>query len=274
MAGAKLPVVFIGHGSPMHALDDNAYTRALSRLGRELGSPKAVVCVSAHWMTEGTWVTHMAAPRTIHDFYGFPRELFELRYPAPGSPETAQLLRSLVGEPRVQLDDEQWGLDHGTWAVLRHMYPRADVPVVQLSVYLEQPGSYHLELGRRLAPLRERGVLIVGSGNVVHNLRMLDWSPDAKPRPWAVEFDDFVKRKTEEGDYDALAGDPSAMPGGASSVPAPDHWYPYLCALGAAGGDPVRWEYEGLENASISMRCASFGRAPGTRKLLSSSRSR
>ena len=255
----RLPVLFIGHGNPMHALHDNAYTRTLTRLGREIGKPKAVVCVSAHWLTEGTWATHMPAPKTIHDFYGFPKELFEVRYPAPGSPEIAELIRETVEKPRVQMDDELWGLDHGTWAVLRHLYPDADVPVVQLSVYLEQPGAYHLDVGRRLAPLRERGVLIVGSGNVVHNLPMMSWSANPEPFEWTVEFDAFVRRKTESGEAESLAGDPRGMPGGALSVPTPDHWYPFLYALGAAGGDAVRWEYEGLESASISMRCASFG---------------
>lgn len=255
----RMPVVFVGHGNPMHALHDNAYTRALGRLGRDIGRPKAIVYVSAHWLTEGTWATHMTSPKTIHDFHGFPRELFDIQYPAPGSPEIAELVRETVIEPRIQLDEERWGLDHGAWAVLRHIYPAADVPVVQLSVDLDKPGAYHLELGRRLAPLRERGVLIIGSGNVVHNLPMMKWSGHPEPYPWNIEFDAFVKRRTEEGAADALAGDPRGMPGGALSVPTPDHWYPYLYSLGAAGGDQARWEHEGLENASISMRSASFG---------------
>jgi 4,5-DOPA dioxygenase extradiol len=261
MSGTRrLPVLFVGHGNPMHALHDNAYTGALSRLGREIGTPSAILCISAHWMTEGTWATRMAEPRTIHDFYGFPEELFEIRYPAPGSPKTAELVRETVSDPSIQLDDGLWGLDHGSWAVLRHMYPRADVPVVQLSVYIGQPGGYHLALGRALAALRDRGVLIIGSGNIVHNLSRMDWSDDAAPFDWAVEFDEFVKRKTEEGKADALAQDHRDLPGGRDSVPTPDHWYPYLYALGAASGDRVRWEYQGMENASISMRCASFGR--------------
>lgn len=243
----------------MHALHDNAFTRTLARLGRELPRPTAVVCVSAHWLTEGTWATHMPKPDTIHDFHGFPQELFDVRYDAPGSPETAELVRAAVGDPGISLDDEEWGLDHGAWAVLRHMYPAADVPVVQLSVDLEKPGAYHLDLGRRLSPLRDKGVLVLASGNIVHNLSKIRWSAHPEPYDWAVEFDAFVKRKTEEGDAQALAGDPAGMPGGALSVPTPDHWYPYLYALGAAAGDPVRWEYEGLENASLSMRCASFG---------------
>ena len=254
-----MPVVFIGHGNPMHALHDNAYTRALSRLAGEIGKPKAVLCVSAHWLTEGTWATHMPEPKTIHDFHGFPKELFDIRYPAPGSPDIAESARDIMAEPRIKLDDELWGLDHGTWAVLRHMYPDADVPTVQLSIYFEQSASYHLELGRKLAPLRERGVLIIGSGNVVHNLPLMKWTAHPEPFPWAVEFDAFVKGRTEAGDSGALIKEPRDMPGGAQSIPTPDHWYPYLYALGAADGDEVRWEYEGLENASISMRCATFG---------------
>jgi 4,5-DOPA dioxygenase extradiol len=256
----RLPVVFIGHGNPMHALHDNAYTQALSRLGTEIGKPKGIICVSAHWMTEGTWATHMAKPKTIHDFYGFPPELFAVQYPSPGSPELAEQIRDAATEPRIQLDDELWGLDHGAWAVLRHMYPDADVPTVQLSVYIEQPGTYHLALGRKLAALRERGILIVGSGNIVHNLARMDWSGEAAAYQWAVEFDAFVKRSTEQGKIDALAADPRTMPGGGDSVPTPEHWYPYLYAVGAAAGDRVRWEHEGIENASISMRCATFGK--------------
>jgi 4,5-DOPA dioxygenase extradiol len=255
----RMPVVFIGHGNPMHALNDNAYTRVLARLGSEIEEPEAILCISAHWMTEGTWATHMPEPKTIHDFYGFPRALSEVRYPAPGSPKLAELVRETVGAHGIHLDDEMWGLDHGTWAVLKQMYPRANVPVVQLSVYLEQPGAYHLDLGRRLVPLRNQGILILGSGNVVHNLPKMDWSDRAEPFGWAVEFDEFVKRRTEEGDVARLAEDPRRMPGGEQSVPTPDHWYPYLYAIGAAAGDRLRWEYEGLENSSISMRCASFG---------------
>ncbi|MDX6768826.1 MAG: 4,5-DOPA dioxygenase extradiol [Elusimicrobiota bacterium] len=260
-AASAMPAVFIGHGDPMHALRDNAYTRTLAALGRRIGRPEAIVCVSAHWLTDGAWATHMEKPRTIHDFHGFPRELFEVRYDAPGSPATAERLRELVAAPEVRLDDGRWGLDHGAWSVLRHMYPAADVPVVQLSIDPRRPAADHFELGRRLAPLREEGVLILGSGNVVHNLAMMEWSAHPRPFDWAVEFDAHVKRKTQEGDYAALTGDPRNMPGGELSVPTPEHWYPYLYALGAAGRDEVRWEYEGLEYASISMRCASFGPA-------------
>jgi 4,5-DOPA dioxygenase extradiol len=255
-AAPRLPVLFLGHGNPMRALRDDAFSRTLGALGRRLGKPRAILCVSAHWLTRGPGVTAAERPRTIHDFGGFPPELYAVEYPAPGSPALAARVRELVPEAEPDADR---GLDHGAWSVLRHMYPGADVPVVQLGVAVRSPGSFHLELGRRLAPLREEGILVVGSGNVVHNLAEIDWDERAPGRPWAAEFDAFVKRTTEAGDAEALAGDPEGMPGGALSVPTPDHWYPYLTALGAADGDAPRWEYEGLEHASLSMRCASFG---------------
>ncbi len=257
---ARMPVIFIGHGNPMNALLDNAYTRALARLGRAISRPKAVLCVSAHWMTEGTWAAHMEKPKTIHDFYGFPEELFAVRYPAPGSPETAELVRASAGRFRVELDDEMWGLDHGSWAVLKHMYPKADVPVVQLSLHIEQPPEYHYELGRQLRSLRERGVLLLGSGNIVHNLRLMKWESGAAPYPWALEFDGWVAEKLRARDDRALLADPHSLPGGLESVPTPEHWYPFLWALGAAGdAEPPVFEHEGVDNASISMRCVSFG---------------
>lgn len=252
----RLPALFIGHGSPLHALADNAYTRALGELARSLPRPKAVLAVSAHWDAPGPSLTHMARPRTIHDFGGFPDALFAVRYPAPGDPALAERAAALVGG---RLDDSEWGLDHGAWAVLRHMYPAADVPVVQLSVDPGLSGREHLELGRKLAPLRGEGVLILGSGNVVHNLRLMKRDARAEPEAWNREFDAFVKERSEAGDADALAGDPGSMPGGALAAPTPEHFTPYLYALGAAQGEPVRWVYEGLEHASISMRSAAFG---------------
>jgi len=258
-----MPVLFVGHGNPMNALLRNDYTRELGRLARLIPRPAAVLCVSAHWMTEGTWVTHMRRPKTIHDFYGFPEELFAIRYPAPGSPETAELVRATAAKYRLELDDDMWGLDHGAWSVLRHMYPAADVPVVQLSVYLGQPPSYHFELGRQLRPLRERGVLILGSGNVVHNLRLMQWDGKPQPYPWALQFDAYVAEKIAARRFDALLADPATMPGGVESVPTPDHWYPLLTALGAADEtDRAVFEYEGIDNASVSMRCVSFGLKP------------
>jgi 4,5-DOPA dioxygenase extradiol len=177
----KLPALFLGHGSPMNAIENNAFTQRLAGIGARLPQPEAILCISAHWMTEGTWVTHMPHPKTIHDFYGFPDELFRIRYPAPGSAKHAELVAETVGDFKVHLDDEMWGLDHGAWAVLRHLFPKADVPVLQLSLYLAQPPEYHYRLGELLRPLREKGILIVGSGNIVHNLREIRWETHAEP---------------------------------------------------------------------------------------------
>ncbi len=260
MTQKRLPVLFLGHGSPMNAIEDNAFTRRLAELGREIPRPRAILCASAHWMTEGTWVTHMPKPKTIHDFYGFPKPLFDVQYPAPGSPEVAESIVSQVEKPRVNLDDEMWGLDHGTWSVLRHMYPEADVPVLQMSIYLERPAEYHLGVGAQLRRLRDQGVLIVGSGNLVHNLRRIDFSPDAKPFEWAVEFDAWVKAKLEARDFGALSSQALGTEAGRVSHPTPDHWYPLFYPLGAADkDDELRFEYEGIDHGSISMRCLSLG---------------
>jgi 4,5-DOPA dioxygenase extradiol len=211
-------------------------------------------------MTEGTWVTGMEKPKTIHDFYGFPEALFAVQYPAPGSPETAALVQSTVRQPPVQIDGELWGLDHGAWSVLKHMYPAADVPVVQVSIYMSQPSEYHFQLGERLRPLREQGILIVGSGNVVHNLRKIDFSDDAKPHNWAIEFDAWVKDRLEARDFTAIVNDAEQKAIGRLSIPTPDHWYPFITSLGAAEPDePLTFVHEGIDNASISMRCVQFG---------------
>lgn len=256
----RMPVLFIGHGNPMNALATNAFTRTLNALGRKIPRPKAVICVSAHWMSEGTWITHMPRPKTIHDFYGFPKELFEVQYPAPGSPELAEFVSAEIREPVVHLDDELWGLDHGSWSVLRHLYPAADVPVLQLSVYMERPPAYHFALGERLRKIRREGFLIVGSGNVVHNLRLMKWEDGAEPYDWAVEFDEWVKERISKRRFGSLVDEALDSAAGKLSVPSPDHWYPLLYALGAADdSEPAQFEYEGIENASISMRTLSFG---------------
>lgn len=255
-----MPLLFIGHGSPMNAIQTNEFTRTLNSLGASLPRPKAILCISAHWMTRGTWVTEMARPRTIHDFYGFPEALFDVQYPAPGSPETAALVRNTVVEPPVQGDSSEWGLDHGTWSVLRHLYPLADVPVLQLSVDMTQPGPGHLALGERLKPLREQGILIVGSGNVVHNLRKIVWDEGAPAHAWAEEFDDRVKRELQSRDYRFLAGEALETEAGKLSHPTPDHYFPLLPILGASDlRDELRFEFEGIELGSISMRALSLG---------------
>jgi 4,5-DOPA dioxygenase extradiol len=244
----------------MNAIETNDYTRSLARLAGELPRPKAILCVSAHWMTEGSWITRMPQPKTIHDFYGFPKALSEVRYPAPGSPEVADEIRVAVSDPPIQGDDEMWGLDHGTWAVLKHMYPQADVPTLQLSIYMAQPPQYHYLLGQRLKTLRERGILIVGSGNIVHNLRKIRWETDAEPYDWAIEFDEWVRERLERREHKALVEEATESAAGKLSVPTPDHYYPLLYALGASDeGDELRFEYEGIQNASISMRCLRLG---------------
>ena len=256
----RMPVLFIGHGSPMNAVDDNPFTRTLKSIADKLPPPRAILMVSAHWMTEGTWVTGMAKPRTIHDFGGFPQKLFDVRYPAAGSPETAQAVQAIVREPNVRNDLEMWGLDHGTWSVLKHMYPNADVPVVQLSLDLSRPPEFHFKLGQQLAKLRAEGVLIAGSGNLVHNLRVIDWKTHAPALPWAIEYDAWLKERLTQGDYSAVMNDFHKTEAGKLSVPTLDHYYPLHYVLGAAGaGDELRFEFEEIHNASIAMRTFTLG---------------
>jgi len=256
----KMPVLFIGHGNPMNALRDTPFTRKLHELGKRLPRPKAVLCVSAHWMTEGTWITHMSNPKTIHDFYGFPQELFDIQYPAPGDPATAERMSRESSDPSIHPDNELWGLDHGTWSVLRHMYPAADVPVLQLSLNIIQGPEYHFALGEKLKYLRREGILIVGSGNIVHNLRRINFAEDAASFDWAIEFDAWVKERLDNRDYSAIVHDATESAAGKLSIPTPDHWYPLLYTLGTTDeSDALRFEHEGIENASISMRCLSLG---------------
>lgn len=258
-SGPKMPALFIGHGSPMNALADNNFTKSLEQLGKKIATPNAILCISAHWMTEGTWVTGMERPKTIHDFYGFPQALFDVQYPALGSLEIANQITTNVSDPKINIDQEIWGLDHGTWSVLRHMYPNADVLVLQLSIDLSQPPEYHFKLGQELAKLRDKGVLIVGSGNIVHNLRKLNWDENARPFDWAIEFDQWVKDKIIKRDFNPLQSDFLKSESGKLSIPTPDHYYPLLYTLGASNSsDEMQFEYEEIQNASISMRCVSF----------------
>lgn len=257
----KMPLVFLGHGNPMNAIEENNFTQMLTSLGQELPRPKAILCISAHWLSAGTWVTHMQNPKTIHDFYGFPQELFNVQYPAPGDPQMAEYIQTLSKSPTIQADDSAWGLDHGTWAVLRKMYPEAQIPVLQLSIDMSEPASFHFELGRTLRSLRERGVLIVGSGNIVHNLRRVDWNQSQKGFDWAIEFDEWVKGRLEQRDFKALIEDSQKTKAGQWSVPTPDHYLPLLYVLGAAdANDHLSFEFEGYDMGSISMRCLSFGK--------------
>lgn len=255
----RMPVIFVGHGSPMNALENNTYTQMLEKLATKIQKPKAILVISAHWMTEGTWVLGMDHPKTIHDFYGFPKELFDIQYTAPGSPETAKLIQMTITEPPIHSDLNHWGLDHGTWAVLKHMYPKAEIPVLQMSLSMTHHPEYHFKLGQQLSKLRDQGILILASGNVVHNLRRIDWTTYAKPHDWAVEFDNWLKTKIEERDFSALMKDFHKTAAGKLSVPTMDHYLPMFFTLGAADSkDELRVEFEELHNAAISMRTFGF----------------
>jgi 4,5-DOPA dioxygenase extradiol len=249
----RMPALFVGHGNPMNALERNAYTDAWRALGRSLPRPRAVLCISAHWYVRTTMVTAMATPRTIHDFGGFPPELFAVRYDAPGSPALAEEIRRLLAPLDIGLD-QAWGLDHGTWSVLVHMFPEADVPVVQLSIDRAQPASFHYRLGAALAPLSDDGVLVLGSGNVVHNLETYAWGGHPSDAfDWALRFDDRVRRLLDDGDHDPLVNYEQMGPDGRLAVPTPDHFLPLLYVIGAGPGRPVSYPVQGIEGGSISM---------------------
>lgn len=256
---SRMPALFIGHGSPMNTLEDNGYTRAWREMGQHLPRPRAVLVVSAHWFFGATAVTAMQKPRTIHDFYGFPPELFAFDYPAAGAPDVAQEIVEVVKPHWVGLDRDQWGLDHGAWSVLAHLYPQADVPVVQLSINALKPLDYHLDLAARLAPLREKGVMIVASGNDVHNLGKVQWQRPDAAFDWAERFDDAV--------VDQLARDPGDIlrvadhPDYGMAVPTPDHFIPllYLAGLAAAEDIGISPLLRGYAMGSISMTCYGLG---------------
>lgn len=254
---SSMPAVFFGHGNPMIALEDNVYTRAWRDLAASMPTPSAIVAVSAHWTTRGTAVAATAAPQTIHDFHGFPQALFDVRYPAPGDPALAARIRDLLAPAAVQLD-HAWGLDHGVWSVLLHAYPQADVPVVQLSLDLTQPAAAHFALGQRLAALRNEGVLLMASGNVVHNLRAMQWH-DAPPYDWARRFNDRVRACIEDGDLAQLA-DYAQWDDARMAVPTPEHFLPLLYIAGARrAGEPVAIPVDAIEGGSISMLSMAVG---------------
>lgn len=255
-----LPAIFLGHGNPMNALQTNSYTEAWRRIGENTRRPKAILAVSAHWYVPETGVTVSAAPRTIHDFGGFPPELYQVRYPAPGSPALARRVQELLAPLPVRLDNT-WGLDHGTWSVLRHVYPEADVPVVQLSIDESQPAPFHFEVGKRLAALRDEDVLIVGSGNLVHNLHTYAWGRHVRdPFDWAVEFELNARQLIVGGEYEPLIeyeklGRPARL-----SIATPDHYLPLLYVLGTRQqGDGVAFPVEGVDGGSISMLAVVVG---------------
>jgi 4,5-DOPA dioxygenase extradiol len=256
----KVPAIFLGHGNPMNAVTSNSYTDAWRRLGLELGRPKAILSISAHWFIAGTSVTAALAPRTIHDFGGFPDELYRIQYPAPGSPELALRIQKLLSPLRVELD-HSWGLDHGTWSVLAHVFPAADVPVVQLSIDRTQPASFHFDLGRKLASLREEDILIIGSGNMVHNLHAYAWGRhDPQPYDWAVRFEAVVRKCLESGEYVPLINYETLGSDAMLSIPTPDHYLPLLYVIGTRqAGEPVTFPVEGIDGGSISMLSVRVG---------------
>ncbi|HEY5809917.1 MAG TPA: 4,5-DOPA dioxygenase extradiol [Povalibacter sp.] len=257
MKSTRMPAVFVGHGSPMNALEENACTRAWRGIGESVGVPKAILVISAHWYTNGTGVTAMAQPRTIHDFYGFPEPLFALRYPAPGATQLVARVRDVL-QPVNVMADQEWGLDHGAWSVLVHMYPDANVPVAQISIDATQPPEYHYQLGRGLAALRDEGVLILGSGNVVHNLQRIRWGGEAAAWPWAVTFNDRIRDALVRGDQQTVIDYAAAGEAAQLSVPTPEHYLPLLYVMGASAGDPVSFPTDGIEMGSISMLSALY----------------
>ena len=250
---SSLPAAFIGHGSPMNTLETNRYTTAWREFGASIDRPRAIVCISAHWYVNATVVTAMQAPRTIHDFYGFPQELFDVDYPAPGSPAVAQDVVDALAPTWCGLDTDSWGLDHGTWSVLAHLWPSADVPVLQLSLDAQKPIEEHIAIGRALEPLRHEGILLLGSGNVVHNLSLIDWSNTDGGADWAHVFDNATRSvmTSEPAQLGSVLELPEAQP----AVPTPDHFLPlaYIAGIADAAGTPPRTLIDGYAYGSLSM---------------------
>jgi 4,5-DOPA dioxygenase extradiol len=256
----QFPVLFIGHGSPMNAILDNTFTRRLTELGISFKEkPKAILVISAHWLTRGTNVMVSEKPKTIHDFGGFPNELYQIEYPAIGSPVFAKETKKLIKTTNT-FEDENWGLDHGAWTILRHIFPNADIPVFQLSIDYTKEPQYHYNLASEIKALRNKGVLIIGSGNIVHNLYQIDFDTNAKPFSWAIEFDDLVKDKLLKKDYSGLINYSLLGEAARLSIPTNDHYLPMLYTLGLSGKDEqLKFVYEEIQNSSISMRCFQIG---------------
>lgn len=230
----KMPVLFLGHGSPMNAIEENEFVSGFRTISQTLPKPKAIICISAHWETQGTYVTAMSNPRTIHDFGGFPKALYEVQYPAPGSPDLAKNVQNIISKAKVELD-EKWGLDHGAWSVIKHLYPNADVPIIQLSLDYTKPPQYHYELAKELSSLRDKGILIIGSGNMVHNLRMVAWNKmndDDYAYDWAREASHRMKQFIMNGDHKQLTNYHTQGKAFELAIPTPEHYLPLIYTLG------------------------------------------
>lgn len=258
----KQPVLFIGHGSPMNAIEDNEFSETWSKMGQEIPKPVAVIVISAHWLTNGTHITAMENPKTIHDLGGFPQALFEVQYPAKGEPALAKATADLIASTNV-IQDHDWGLDHGTWSVVRHMYPDADIPVLQLSIDYDQPPQYHFELAKQLQSLRNKGVLLIGSGNMVHNLRMVAWDKLQESEygfDWAIEMNHVFKEKIANRDFEALIRYEKLNAAAKLAIPTPDHYYPLLYTLGLQDSkDDIGFFNDKAVGGSLTMTSVKWG---------------
>ena len=259
-ASQRMPAIFFGHGNPMNALQTNVWTASWARIGQTIPRPRGIVCVSAHWYLPGTLVTGVERPRTIHDFGGFPRPLYEVQYPAPGNLDLARRVQERLVPTDVQLDND-WGFDHGTWSVLVHVFPDADVPIVQLSIDETQPAQFHFDLGQRLAPLRDDGVLVMGSGNLVHNLHAYAWGRHpVEPFDWAVRFETKARELMSKGNFEPLVRYEAMGRDAMLSAPTPDHYLPLIYVLGAAQRDePVTFPVDGVDGGAVSMLTVKIG---------------
>ena len=256
----RMPAIFFGHGNPMNAIQSNAWTNAWAAVGESIPKPKAILCVSAHWYLPATLVTGQEQPRTIHDFGGFPRELYQIQYPASGNPELAQRVKDLLAPVSAELDT-RWGLDHGTWSVLCHVFPEADVPVIQLSIDETQPAEFHYEIAKRLSSLRDEGVLIVGSGNLVHNLHAYAWGrQQVDPLDWAMRFEDRARELLLAGEHEPLIAYETLGRDAILSIPTPDHYLPLLYVIAQiTEGEPITFPVEGFDGGSVSMLSVRIG---------------
>jgi len=256
---ARMPIIFVGHGSPLNAIEHNSYTSGWEELGTMIPRPRAILIISAHWVTEGTFVHISGNPKTIHDFWGFPETLSTFSYPAPGAPQYAHAVRGLVSDTEVRSDTD-WGLDHGAWVPLARMFPEANIPVFQMSMDSARTNEQHYALAKELSSLREKGVLIIGSGNIVHNLGMIDWTTDAQPLPFATEFDEKVKELINSGDHESLIHHEKLGHNATLAIPTPEHFWPLLyCLALQEKNELITYPVEGIAQGSISMRVVQIG---------------